>query len=108
MLGYVLDNFSDPDPEYEPNTQATMDHLEKIKEVKIQVNKSLLHAHQHHTKYYNCKCKPMTFAVGDKVLLSTKNLTMWRPTKKLDDKFIGPFKVIWSVGKLAYQLHLPK
>ena len=108
MLGYIPDSFSDPDLEYEPHTEAMTEHLKSIKEVQLQVHKSLSHAHQYHTKYYNHKHKPMTFTVRDKVLLSTKNLTTWRPTKKLDNKFVGPFKVIKAVGKLAYKLQLPK
>ena len=50
----------------------------------------------------------MTFTIGDKVLLSTKNLNMRQPSKKLDGRFEGPFEIIDTVGKQAYTLHLPR
>ena len=51
----------------------------------------------------------MPFSVGDKVLLSTKNFTLVTPGPvKLWPKFIGPFKVLRVVGKVAYKLELPR
>jgi hypothetical protein len=50
------------------------------------------------------------FAVGEEVLLSTRNLTPLnmknRPTKKLTEKYTGPFKVIERIGPVAYRLQL--
>jgi hypothetical protein len=50
----------------------------------------------------------ITFKEGDRVLLSTKNLSI-QPglSKKLFPKFIGPFTVIGKVNPVAYRLHLP-
>ena len=54
----------------------------------------------------NCHCKkPSVYKVGDKVFLSTKNIRMERPLKKLDNKNIGPFK-IKKLVRLLYQLEL--
>ncbi len=49
---------------------------------------------------------------GDEVLLSTKNINLRgagerHSTPKLMPEWVGPFKVIESVGKLAYKLELP-
>lgn len=42
------------------------------------------------------------------MLLSTKNLRLKRPSKKLSDKYVGPFKVKRVTGSgLAYELELP-
>ena len=49
----------------------------------------------------------MTFTVGDKVLLSIKNLNTQHPSKKLDQHFKRLFKIINAVGKQVYTLHLP-
>ena len=55
----------------------------------------------------NCHRKePSVYKVRDKVFLSTKNIRMERPLKKLDNKNIGPFK-IKKLMRLSYQLELP-
>ena len=45
--------------------------------------------------------------VGDYVLLSTQNFRTTRPTRKLAERYAGPFKVIEQVSKLAFRLELP-
>jgi hypothetical protein len=48
------------------------------------------------------------FAVGEQVLLSTKNLTLkMQGSNKLLPRFIGPFKVTQQVNAVAYRLELP-
>ena len=54
----------------------------------------------------NCHCKkPPVYKVGNKVFLSTKNIRTERPSKKLNDKNIGLFKIKKLMGSL-YQLEL--
>ena len=47
----------------------------------------------------------MSFAVGEKVLLSTRNLNI-TGSRKLKDKFVGPFVVQQRIGEVAYKLDL--
>ena len=47
----------------------------------------------------------MSFAVGDKVLLSTRNLNI-TGSRKFKDKFVGPFAVQQRISKVAYKLDL--
>jgi hypothetical protein len=47
------------------------------------------------------------FALGDKVLLDTKNLKPVYGTKKLFPKWVGPFVVVKQVNDAAYQIKLP-
>ena len=51
---------------------------------------------------------PKHYQVGNKVLLSLKNIRLSRPSKKLDYRFLGPFKITETIGKQAYRLDLPK
>ena len=45
---------------------------------------------------------------GDEVLLDMKNLQRLEPTKKLADKWAGPYKVVKPVGKVSFRLRLPE
>ena len=59
-------------------------------------------------KYYNQRHKPRHFNVGNEVLLSSKNICLVWPSKKLDNYFLRPFKILDVVGKQAYYLELPQ
>jgi hypothetical protein len=52
--------------------------------------------------------RELQLAVGDEVLLSTKNIKVKAAgTPKLLPKWIGPFKVLQCVNEVAYKLTLP-
>jgi len=48
----------------------------------------------------------MVYKVGDIVFLNSRNITTLRPSKKLDDKMLGPFKILTVIG-IVYRLELP-
>lgn len=58
-------------------------------------------------KGLDARQKPMQYRVGDKVLLSTKNLRLQVPKKKFGPRFAGPFRIRDAVGTQAYRLALP-
>ena len=58
------------------------------------------------SEFANRHRKDIIFNEGDSVWLSTKNLKTDRPSKKLDHKMIGPFKILSAHGN-AYKLDLP-
>ena len=64
-------------------------------------------ASEQQAKYYNQKHQPKSFKVGDRVLLSARNLRLAVPKKKLAPRFLGPFRVLDAVGSQAYRLSLP-
>ena len=48
----------------------------------------------------------MTFSEKDMVYLAIKNITIKRPNKKLDYKYIGPYLIIKKILKNNYELDL--
>lgn len=45
---------------------------------------------------------------NDLVFLDRRNIKTIRPSRKLDDKKLGPFKVIRQINPVAFELKLPK
>jgi hypothetical protein len=64
-------------------------------------------AQESQVKSQNKRQKPMQFKVGEKVLLSTRNLKLPGAKKKLSARFLGPFQIRDAVGTQAYRLALP-
>jgi hypothetical protein len=57
---------------------------------------------------YDKRHRDVEFAVNQMVLLSAANLQLkFVGPNKFRDRFVGPFKVIGRVGKVAYRLALP-
>ncbi|SJL18798.1 uncharacterized protein ARMOST_22399 [Armillaria ostoyae] len=59
------------------------------------------------TQYDKHKHPSKDYHTGDLVWLDTTNLHLPRPKKKLDDKRVGPFKILEKTRASAYKLKLP-
>ncbi|GJV75211.1 putative reverse transcriptase domain-containing protein [Tanacetum coccineum] len=79
---------------------------------KIVVIKQRMQAAQDRQKSYaDRKRKPMEFEVGDRVMLKVspwKGVVRFGKRGKLNPRYVGPFKVLAKVGKVAYRLELPQ
>ena len=49
-----------------------------------------------------------SYAVGDRVWLSTDNLCLPRTSRKLSERWLGPYSITKLVGTNAIELHLPR
>ena len=81
------------------NLSADESHLQI--QQNLQRAKDLLKNAQEKQKFYaDKKRKELSFSIGDEVLLHSDNITVdnqWdRPSQKLVDRFIGPFKSRWE------------
>jgi hypothetical protein len=91
-----------------PNRTTAEDHAERLRNITGKAKEALTQAKEYQAVYYNKKHQPQLYAVGDLVLLSSKNLKSKRPSKKLDAKYVGPFPITDIIGSQAYKLELPE
>nr|XP_043616059.1 uncharacterized protein LOC122587975 [Erigeron canadensis] len=88
-------------------TDAVLETTQKIDEIR----ERLKAAQDRQKSYADVRRRPIEFMVGDRVMLKVspwKGLLRFCKRGKLSPRFIGPFRVLARVGKLAYQLELPE
>lgn len=104
-------SFSSDDTSY-ASTRQRLDALRaqdittKMEEILIYIRHNMEDTREVMARQANKHRTEASFNPGDMVFLSTKNITTIRPSRKLDDKRVGPFKVLDKVGT-AYRLELP-
>ena len=85
---------------------AARDRVEKLYKLRMALREQLLKAQERQMRYYNQRHTPIEFKRGSLVKLSTCNLKL--KDKKLQPRFVGPFRVTEVVGTQAYRLALPE
>jgi hypothetical protein len=83
------------------------ERAESIIKIRKELENSWRRTKESQTKWYNKNHTPTAFKVGEKVLLSSKNIKTIRSSQKLDHRYLGPFEIIKKIGTQAYQLRLP-
>lgn len=78
------------------------DKLKKLIEVCCY---NLLYVQELQKRVHNKGVKSCSYAPGEKVQLNSKYITT-KQNKKLENKFFGPFRVFYAVGRHAYKLQL--
>ena len=62
-----------------------------------QVHHALLRAQALQKHYADARRRDINYNIGDLVLHTTKNLCLQGP-RKLQDRFVGPFRVLQKIG----------
>ncbi|KAD3640202.1 hypothetical protein E3N88_29425 [Mikania micrantha] len=83
--------------------QETTDKIQQIRD-------NLLAARSRQKSYADKRRKPLEFQVGDMVLLKVspcKGVIRFGKKGKLAPRYVGPFKVLERIGKVAYKVDIP-
>jgi hypothetical protein len=91
-----------------PNHPPAADYLRNLQDVITFIKNQLELAKRQQEEQTNRHRRDLTFAIGDQVKLDTSDLRLFnQPSKKLRERYIGPFKIAAVISPVAYKLHLP-
>ncbi len=89
--------------------EAAADFVSRMAQMQEEAKAALARAAEEMSKYYDRnRDEAPKYSEGEKVWLSARNHSTDRPTKKLDHKWLGPFKILKVVSRAALKLQLPK
>ena len=80
----------------------------KVLSLQSECKRKILAANAYQKAYTDNKRLPITFKVGDQVLVSNRHMRSTRPKKKLDWKYVGPGRIIAQNGPSAFTIDLPE
>jgi len=90
------------------NSPGTKEFLKTIREIRNEVEEALKEINVIMKKKWDAKKKSeIKWKNGDLVWVDVAHYSMDQPSKKLSTKQLGPFPIIWKVGKSAYELKIP-
>jgi hypothetical protein len=85
------------------------DRLQQLREARQDVEAALRLEKAHQKEAYeDGKKTAEEFKVGDMVWLNSEDIKVRIPSKKLGNKYLGPFEIIERIGDLDYKLKLPQ
>ncbi len=90
-----------------PNVTRT---LESVQQIHKELQDNIKAAQANHAKYYNRKAKDPQglFKVGDLVWLNRRNIKTRRPSRKLDQHLLGPYRILQQItDRPVYKLDIP-
>nr|GEZ40792.1 putative reverse transcriptase domain-containing protein [Tanacetum cinerariifolium] len=93
----------------ERSLQNALELNQETTEKIVQIKQRMQAARDRQKSYANLKRKPMEFQVEDKVMLKVspwKGVVRFGKRGELNLRYVGPFKVLEEIGKVAYKLEL--
>nr|GFB99294.1 putative reverse transcriptase domain, ribonuclease H-like domain, aspartic peptidase domain protein [Tanacetum cinerariifolium] len=88
-----------------------LEFIQETTEKTVLIKQRMQAAQDRQKNYADRKRKPMEFEIGDRVMLkvpSWKGVVRFGKRGKLNPIYVGPFKVLAKVEKVAYKLELPQ
>jgi hypothetical protein len=84
------------------NNETAEQFITRMKELGERATQALEKANSQMKKQFDKHHQsPCKYSIGDKVWLEATNLKTKQPTKKMDNKQVGPFKILKKVGAAA-------
>ncbi|KAI1676228.1 reverse transcriptase [Pyrenophora tritici-repentis] len=95
-------------PGNRPAARDAEEFAQKMNSIHEYLRAEICLAQAQHEKYANRKRRPSRrFFENDMVWLDARNLKTARPQKKLDWKFLGPYRISKIISPYVYRLDLP-
>ena len=85
---------------------AVEDIILSLRDTLVTVNNNLVKAQEYQKKYADKHRRHDTFQLNDRVLLDCSDITFTIGTKKLLDKYLGPYSITQVISDVAYKLDL--
>lgn len=95
-------------PEREVAALHARDLAVELHELQEVLKRQIKLAQEDYSRYANRRrMPPPEFKLGEKVFISAEFLKTTRPTKKLAEKYLGPFPLIAKVSEVSFTVKLP-
>jgi hypothetical protein len=95
-------------PDNRPAARDAEEFAQRMDAIHEHLRAEICLAQAQHEKYANRKRRPSRrFLENDLVWLDARNIKTARPQKKLDWKFLGPYRISAVISPYAYRLELP-